>query len=84
MTLPTTTELINSGLTFAALSAAFEAISAISIELLSLNLPPYAPNGVLLAPTTNTPKLFKLFKFNNINSQRTTCYLLTTLTSLNE
>lgn len=53
-TMPTTTEVTASGATLACSSAAFPARTAKSVAVWSLSFPPYAPKGVLLAPTMKT------------------------------
>ena len=53
-TFPMTTELTHSGLMFPDASAALVAISCRSVAEYFISLPPYVPNGVLLAATMNT------------------------------
>lgn len=55
-TLPITTVSTSSGLTLAAVNAALLATVCNSTEAVLVNLPPYVPNGVRLAPTITTPK----------------------------
>lgn len=57
------TESIIFGSTLPAASAAFAAITCSSVDEVFTNLPPYVPNGVLLAATIKIPKpiIFYLF-----------------------
>ena len=55
MTLPKMTLFTSSGATPPAARAALAACSAKSVALWSFRTPPYAPNGVRLPATINTP-----------------------------
>lgn len=55
LTQPILTEFTCSGLTFALSRAALLAIAPRLVAVTSFSFPPNVPNGVLLAPTTNTP-----------------------------
>lgn len=54
MTFPTMTELISSGLTFPATSAALEACTIRSVDEVLTNLPPKVPKAVRFAATMKT------------------------------